>query len=390
MFEEQSLPDPTRLSVAASDRTSGLAAGRIQMRRVGPVSARRRVRHADTETWRDLSTAREGDRYHAQAPWLDVEAGVYEFRALVSDLAGNQAVADALRSGRHVRYVIVPGERFGDYVRLEDRTWVRIENHREASTTANVFDGEDVGTVPTSVAVGILRRTRISGSSRRCSKLQSRAARRRCVRKRRRRGRIKEELVHTANLGFGKRATVRGTLATQDGAPIANAHIDVYATPDHLGGAPQKVATVTTNATGSFTYTTARGPSRRLTFAFDDGPGEYRRSSGEVRLRVKGAATLRANRHSVRNGETVRFSGRLLGRPIPPRGKVVDLQAHYRGKWRTFATPRAKSNGMFRFRYRFEATRGRVTYRFRARVRAEAAYPYELGYSRTVRVSVRG
>jgi hypothetical protein len=68
----------------------------------------------------------------------------------------------------------------------------------------------------------------------------------------------------------------------------------------------------------------------------------------------------------------------------------VDLQAFYRGRWRTFATPRANRRGKFRFWYRFEATRGVVTYRFRAKVRAEDAYPYELGYSPTVRVTVRG
>ena len=36
------------------------------------------------------------------------------------------------------------------------------------------------------------------------------------------------------------------------------------------------------------------------------------------------------------------------------------------------------------------ATRGTVRYRFRARIRREAAYPYELGYSRSLVVTVRG
>ena len=48
------------------------------------------------------------------------------------------------------------------------------------------------------------------------------------------------------------------------------------------------------------------------------------------------------------------------------------------------------SAGRWSYLYRFEATRGLVSYSFRARIRREAAYPYELGHSRTVRVTVRG
>jgi hypothetical protein len=75
---------------------------------------------------------------------------------------------------------------------------------------------------------------------------------------------------------------------------------------------------------------------------------------------------------------------------VPGGGKLIDLQAHYRGRWRTFATPRTGAGGRWSFRYRFEATRGVVTYRFRAVVPREAAYPYELGRSRVVAVKVRG
>jgi hypothetical protein len=105
---------------------------------------------------------------------------------------------------------------------------------------------------------------------------------------------------------------------------------------------------------------------------------------------VPARTTLRVNRASLRNGESVRFSGRLAGRPVPEGGKLIDLQAHYRGRWRTFATPRSDGRGRWSYRYRFGATRGLVSYRFRARIRREAAYPYELGYSRTIAVTVRG
>ena len=49
-----------------------------------------------------------------------------------------------------------------------------------------------------------------------------------------------------------------------------------------------------------------------------------------------------------------------------------------------------ESTGRWSYRYRFEAILGRVSFRFRARIRREATYPFDLGTSRQVRVSVRG
>ena len=111
---------------------------------------------------------------------------------------------------------------------------------------------------------------------------------------------------------------------------------------------------------------------------------------GELRMLVPASSSIRVDRRAVRNGEAVRFTGRLAGGHVPQGGKLIDLQAYYRGGWRTFATPRSDGGGRWSYRYRFGATRGVVRYRFRARIRREAAYPFELGYSRRVRVTVRG
>ena len=106
---------------------------------------------------------------------------------------------------------------------------------------------------------------------------------------------------------------------------------------------------------------------------------------------VPARSSITVDRRSVScNGDAVTFSGRLLGRPLPDGGKLIDLQVKLRGRWRTFATPRTDAAGRWSYPYRFEATRGLVRYRFRARIRREAAYPYELGHSRIVRVTVRG
>jgi hypothetical protein len=91
----------------------------------------------------------------------------------------------------------------------------------------------------------------------------------------------------------------------------------------------------------------------------------------------------------VRPGGRVRFHGRLKGRPVPGRGKLVELQAFDAGRWRTFAQPRSRKDGRYKASYKLRRTFGPRTFRFRARVRRETGYPYELGYSRRVKVRVR-
>ena len=106
------------------------------------------------------------------------------------------------------------------------------------------------------------------------------------------------------------------------------------------------------------------------------------------KARTRAGVRLRASRR-VRPGGRVRFRGRLLGRPVPARGKLVEIQAFDGGRWRTFAQPRSRRNGRFRTAYRLRRTFGPRTFRFRARVRREASYPFELGFSKVVRVRVR-
>jgi hypothetical protein len=155
------------------------------------------------------------------------------------------------------------------------------------------------------------------------------------------------------------------------------------------GGVYTAEATVRTRRTGEFAYTAPAGSGRTLDFHFR-GDDTYKHADDQVTLRVPAAVTIKVNRHSTRNGKRVRFTGKLRGRPYPTKGKILDLQAYYRNRWRTFATPRAASNGKWSYKYRFQATRGTVLYKFRVRVRATSDYPYELGYSKATKVRVAG
>jgi hypothetical protein len=105
---------------------------------------------------------------------------------------------------------------------------------------------------------------------------------------------------------------------------------------------------------------------------------------------VRAASSIRVSRSRVRNGQGVLFSGRVASRPLPPSGKLIEMQAHFRGRWRTFSTLRSDRAGRWRFRYRFGATLGRVTYRFRAGLPSEGGYPFISGRTRVARVLVIG
>lgn len=341
-FEAPDPADPQRVSAIAVDATSGVAAGRIELRRV-PAANRR----ADGE-WTRLETRLAGDRLVSRLDDGELPGGRYELRARVRDRAGNERVSD------------------------------------RAAATGERFELELPLRIVSRVAAG----TRVQRTTR-CRTLRS-AGRplRVCRATRVRRRRNGRRFVVTIRPRVDRRTTVHGALETADGLPIGAAALVVEEEP-RSGGGFRAVRELRTDRLGRFAYAVPGGPSRTIRFRYA-GSQVIRPSLGEVRVLVPARTTIAVDRRALRNGETVRFSGRLQGGFVPEGGKLVDLQAFYRGRWRTFATPRTDAGGAWAHDYRFEATVGRVAYRFRARVRREAAYPFELGVSRAVTVVVTG
>lgn len=191
----------------------------------------------------------------------------------------------------------------------------------------------------------------------------------------------------TAKAAYGRKITVSGRLAAPDGRPIGGALLVVQAQPRIPGTAFADIATVRTASDGSYVYVAPAGPSRMLRIAYRAFANDsWYADSTDVELVIASALTLKATPTTVRNHKAAVFTGRVQGSPIPARGVLVDLQVWFHGKWRTFATPRTNSKGVFRFKYRF--TQGAAKWRFRARNRADSTYPYELAYSRKLTVTV--
>jgi hypothetical protein len=297
--------DPRRVGLAVADAHSGVASAAIELRPRGDGA------------WKALPVAFEGANAKARVPDTELPDSTYEIRAVLRDVAGNEAVVDRDVLGRPMT-VVLP-------LRLPTR---------------------------------VVRR--VSASS----------------------------LRDPLRLPFGRTTTLTGAVETWQGRPVARAVLDVLERP-RTRPEWRRAGALRTDATGRFSWRLAAGPSRQVRVAYD-GDDLLLPSSLDTRILVPAAGTLGVSRRRARNGQRVAFSGRLRGLPVPPGGRTVDLQAHYRGAWRTFATPRTDRSGRWRQRYRFGATRGRVVYRFRALIKRDSSYPYETGRTPTVRVVVTG
>jgi hypothetical protein len=189
---------------------------------------------------------------------------------------------------------------------------------------------------------------------------------------------------------FNARTTIRGRLVNGEGQGIGNAELEAV-TRNASPGARRVIERLRTNPDGTFAITFPQGrPSRTVRFVYRARLRDPREAAAAaVTMRVRAGVRMTVSPRRVRNRQSVMFSGRLLGRSIPARGKLIEVQVRFPTGWRTFATVRTRRSGGFRYRYRFLRSFDPVTYRFRVRARSERSFPYETGVSRVVSVRVR-
>ncbi len=192
---------------------------------------------------------------------------------------------------------------------------------------------------------------------------------------------------------FGTRAVVRGKLVDGRGAPIGNARVELLSRNASPGSPLVDKGGARTRADGTWTMIMPKdASSRTLSFRYRSHLGDSKPAAEvALTLRVRAAVGLTVTPRVASSRGGIVISGRLLGAPLPARGKLVELQARGKGggRWITFRTVRSDGQGRYRVRYQFRNTVGPVTYVFRARAREEAAYPFLTGVSRVVAVRVR-
>ena len=186
---------------------------------------------------------------------------------------------------------------------------------------------------------------------------------------------------------YGGRETIAGIARNGGGSPAAGATVVILIgnrRPPVFGADHRRPERASTAFASGRARTASSTPASGPTPEAPDLACSRRVRAQRARRACSCARTKR-----VRRGGRVRFRGRLLGKPIPRVGKLIDLQAYDAGRWRTFKTTRADRKGRYRASLPLHAHDGAADFRFRARARKEARYPYALGVSRVVKVRVR-
>jgi len=314
--------DPATVRLAATDDSSGVASVEIEARRRGSAA------------WQALPVSPSGEAFTAPLDDDQLEPGIYDLRARLTDRAGNERTTSNLAAG-------VPLT-----VQLPIRAMTQL-------------------------SVGHPERVRVKSSK---GKKPT----------------YKRVLVAKPQADHGKPVEIEGRLTDEAGNPRPGAAVQVLERVDLPGRDFQELAVVHTDATGAFKFRAVPGPARQLRFVYP-GTATTRARTEDVELQVRAGITLSPSRRTVLNGDEVVFKGRLLGGPIPAAGKLLTLQALTSRGWRTFATPRARaSDGRFSAPYRFTSTPETTRYSFRVIVPKETSYPYARGASKIARVLVRG
>lgn len=201
--------------------------------------------------------------------------------------------------------------------------------------------------------------------------------------------RSKSTLALNFTAASGTNRWVSGRVLGADGKPLAGAPVTVLAKP-RTSTTWKTERTIRTDTRGRFRYHVPTGPSRTLRFTYQ-GTDTVRPDSADHTQLTKASTTIRASRRSARVGQTITFTGRLKGRPIPTDGKVLALQAFDGGRWRNFPqVVTTNKAGRWTTSLKFERTQGIYTYKIRARIFRDSSYPYETGVSRTIYLTVRG
>ena len=126
-------------------------------------------------------------------------------------------------------------------------------------------------------------------------------------------------------------------------------------------------------------------PSRTLRFAYSPAGGG-RVVSQALKLRVRAGSRVRA---SLR-GSVLRFSGRVLSRPVPKAGKRIVMEGRSPGSaWTAFQALRTDRLGRFSGTYRLRVRRPGVRLKVRAIVPRENGYGYLGSRSQAVTLRVR-
>ena len=289
------------------------------------------ISRAGSGSWQVLPTTQEGDRLVTRIDDASLPAGDYDLRATAHDQANNLAGTDRRLDGQPMRL-----------------------------------------TLPLRVATA----------------MKAGVVEKRSVTRKGKKGKVRRIVLEPrATVSFGSKVHLGGHLVNRAGHPLTDAKVLVYSRPKE--GTEQLAGSVATDANGGFTYTVEARASHNFRFVYP-GTATILPIEDTATLLVKGTSTFTVKPKRVQNGDSVTFSGRVKGRPLPEAGKLLELQVRFTSGWQTFRTIHTETDGTWQIPYLFDRNCGEQEFDFRAHLAGEAGWPLEDGNSRTLTVRVKG
>jgi len=325
-------PEPPQLgfenpSVEDPTRVSVLVTDRISGLAGGGIE----ISRSGSGSWQVLPTSQEGDHLVTRIDDASLPPGDYELRATAHDQANNLGGTDRRLDGQPMRLTLP----------------LRIA---------------------TAMKAGVVERRSITRKGKK--------------------GKVRRTVLEPrATVSFGSKVRLGGRLVNRTGHALTDAKVLVYSRPKE--GTEQLVGTVATDASGRFSYTVEARASHNFRFVYP-GTATILPIEDTATLLVKGTSTFTVKPKRVKNGDSVTFTGRVKGRPLPEAGKLLELQVRFTSGWQTFRTIHTKPDGTWRIPYLFDRTCGEAEFDFRAHLAGEAGWPLETGNSRTLTVRVKG
>jgi hypothetical protein len=192
-------------------------------------------------------------------------------------------------------------------------------------------------------------------------------------------------------VSFGSHTTLRAVLTGTAGEPIVGARLWTAARESRRDWEITGPSHVTSTSGRVGFRLPSSTPSRQLNLLYFPYSDTHDQTVGRpVVLRVRAGVHLNVDTGAVRNGQRIRFSGRIDGLD-PGAGVTASLQVKQRSRYRTFRqiSARAADGGRFFTAYRFVATARVTRYRFRVVVLKQAGLRFEGGVSRVRTVLVQ-
>ncbi len=190
---------------------------------------------------------------------------------------------------------------------------------------------------------------------------------------------------------YGAAHVIEGRLTAPTGTPLADATLAVCERPDFTGAHARLLATVHTTANGDWSLALPRDLSScTLRVVYRAAPLDpLPEAARTLTLSVPAALPLRIAPRTVPSEGAIRFSGHLLGSPLPAGGKQLVLEARAPGgRWLEFHVIRTGAHGRFNYLYPFRLP-GPARFQFRVLCEPEADFPFAAGASNVVGVFER-